>query len=56
MMDAEIKETLSLIKKRAQLLQNLTPEDVEDLEYVIQIGAEIEELIDGLHKRYPTIH
>ena len=55
-MDAVIKETLSLIKKRAKLLQNLTPEDVEDLEYVVQIGAEIEELIDSLKEKYPTIH
>jgi hypothetical protein len=55
-MDALIKETLSLIKQRARLLQNLTPEDVEDLEYVVQIGAEIEELIDGLKEKYQTIH
>ena len=55
-MDALIRETLSLIKQRARLLQNLTPEDVEDLEYVVQIGAEIEELIDGLKEKYQTIH
>ena len=55
-MDAVIKETLSLIKQRAKLLQNLTPEDVEDLEYVVQIGAESEELIASLKKNYPTIH
>ena len=55
-MDSLIKETLSLIKQRARLLQNLTPEDVEDLEYVVQIGAEIEELIDGLKEKYQTIH
>ena len=55
-MDAVIKQTLSLIKQRAKLLQSLNPGDVEDLEYVVQIGAEIEELINGLNEQFPTIH
>ncbi len=55
-MENFLEETLSLIKHRAKLLQNLTPEDVEDLEYVVQIGAEIEELIESLKEKYPTLH
>ncbi|UCF91612.1 MAG: hypothetical protein JSW39_25625 [Desulfobacterales bacterium] len=47
-----MKETLDLIRYRAQLLQNVTPEDVEDIDYVVQIGAEIEELIDELQRDY----
>jgi len=55
-MDAVIEETLWLIKQRAKLLQNLTPEDLEDSEYVVEIGAGIEELIDSLKEKYQTLH
>jgi hypothetical protein len=54
MMDFE--EQLILIRHRAKQLQNITPDDVEDIEYVVQIGAEIEELVDGLIDRYKPLH
>jgi hypothetical protein len=55
-MDAVIKQTLSLIKQGAKLLQSLNPGDVKDLEYAAQIGAKIEELINGLNEQFPNIH
>ncbi len=43
-----LEETLTLIRDKAELLQNITPEDVvQDTEYVIQLGVEIEELIES---------
>jgi len=44
----DVEETLSLIRHSAKPLQNMRPEDVVDIEYVVEIGAEIEGLVEGL--------
>ena len=54
MMDFE--ENLILIRHRAKQLQNITPDNVEDIEYVVQIGAEIEELIEIIIDSFKTVH
>jgi len=46
-MDTVIKDTLFWIKTRLNLLQDLTQENAEAVELVLQIGGKIENLING---------
>ena len=50
----DVEETLTLIRHSAKPLQNMRPADVVDIEYVVEIGAEIKELGEGLLTDYRT--
>ena len=50
----DVEERLTLIRHRTKPLQNMRPEDVVGIEYVVEIGAEIEELVEGLLTDYRT--
>lgn len=52
----DFEENLRLIRHRAKQLQNIKPEDVEDIEYVVKIGAEIEELVESIIDSFKTVH
>ena len=55
-MDIEIKRDLILYKAKGQVDTELNSRWHWGFIVCFQLGAEIEELIDSLNEKYPTIH